>query len=104
MALLLVVAETTLVTPPIPVDEQADSMHLIILKVALIVASVRPSILTMPLHLVVAEEALVAGLVEHDELAVTMAEAILILAFEVAVMPRLPPLAVLLIVLPRALV
>ena len=79
-------------------------MHLVILEVASVAAAVWPRVLATTFHFIVREFALVARFVKHDELALTVAVAIPVLAFEVPVVPLLTALAMLLVLLPVSIV
>ena len=104
MPLLLIVDEATFIAPAIAIDEDTEAMHLIILEIAFIVAAIGPAILTMPLHLVVHELAFIARIVKHFKLTVPVTETILVLTFELAVMPQFHTLSMLLIVQPGSLI
>lgn len=96
--LFLVIEEITLVHSTIAIDELALAMHSIILKLAFIAAAAGPFVYSISFHLVTVEFTLVARLVKHAELTMSMPESFLVLTFKDAIVPRLRPLSVLLII------
>ena len=104
VTLLLVIEEITLIDSSIAIDELALPMHFIVLEVAFIATASRPHIDSISLHLVAAEGSLVARLIKHSKFTMTMPESVLILSLEHAIVPSLTPLAMLLVILPAALV
>ena len=104
MPLFLIIEEITLVHSTVAIDELALAMHSIILKLALVTATAGPDVYPISFHLVAAELTLVARLVKHAELTMSMPESFLVLAFKEAIVPHLRPLSVLLIIQPAALI
>ena len=98
MSLFLIVEEITLVHSTVAIDELALAMHSIILKLAFIAAPAGPDVYPVSFHLVTVEFTLVARLVKHAELTMSMPESFLVLTFKEAIVPHLRPLSVLLII------
>ena len=60
MPLFLVIDEFALVLAVVAINEHAVAVHLIVNEVSSVTASIGPRVLTLALHLVIAEHAFVA--------------------------------------------
>ena len=104
MALFLVVDEFALVLAVITIYKHTVAVHLVVNEVPRVTASIGPRVLALTFHFVVAEHAFVAGAVEHSEFSTSMSESIIVLAFEVPIVPLLFAKAMLLIAFPFTLI
>ena len=104
MALLFIISEVAFVAATVGIDEDANTVHLVTVKIALIVAAIGPAVLSMAFHFIVDECPLVARLVEHHKTPLAMAEPIMVLTFKSAVLPLLFALTMLFVVRPRPLI
>ena len=104
MALFLIECKTSFIATTIAVDEKSFSMHLIVLKISNVVTSIGPWVLSLTLHFVYGELALVSWAIVHDKLTLPMPITTFIVTLKVTVSPFLFAMSVLFIIDPGALI
>lgn len=104
VSFFLVVHEATDVLPTVAVCELTLPVHLIVNEITDVTTAIGPGVLALALHQILLELPLIARSIVHEEFTLAVAEPILVIAFELSVVPHFSTVAVLFVVEPLAIV